>query len=440
MLLEFTIQNYKSFIEETTFSMIAAPKQSGLDYSICEKTVGQEKFKVLCSSVIYGPNASGKTNIIAALDTLCSIVLRGNINNEETRKYPNPASSSLELIPNKKYITPEPVKFSIKFVMGGKLFFYSIELDLGVFLDEAYERQVLLETLEINNKTIFVRKQSRLEIIDIDEISKNISETVLNNPDGAENIAEDGLNPDELFLSNGFKVIYSQSIVKEIHNWFSQKLETICHADILEIENNFPGNKSNTVYVEKTLNEAAKIFGINSNALGYVVSENTSKAKLCSLFNDLNNENKAVPIDLFESYGTIRFVNLFPIIAKAIATGGILVIDEFDASLHPMALMSIINIFHNDNININHAQLIFNTHNPIFLNKNLFRRDEIKFVERDDEDHSSSLYSLSDFGTSGKDGVRKGDDYMKNYFVNRYGAIKDIDFTPVFEYLLSSED
>ena len=88
---------------------------------------------------------------------------------------------------------------------------------------------------------------------------------------------------------------------------------------------------------------------------------------------------------------------------------------------------------------MNHAQLIFNTHNPIFLNSNLYRRDEIKFVERNDDTHFSSHYSLSDFGTAGKQGVRKNEDYMKNYFVDRYGAIKDIDFTPIFEELMSAE-
>ena len=101
-----------------------------------------------------------------------------------------------------------------------------------------------------------------------------------------------------------------------------------------------------------------------------------------------------------------------------------------------MALMNIINIFHNDEINIHHAQLIFNTHNPIFLNANLFRRDEIKFVERDEQTHFSTSYSLSDFGTAGVKGVRKNEDYMRNYFVDRYGAIRDVDFLPVFEKLL----
>ena len=118
---------------------------------------------------------------------------------------------------------------------------------------------------------------------------------------------------------------------------------------------------------------------------------------------------------------------------RASATGGTLVVDEFDASIHPMALMSIINVFHNDDINKKRAQLIFNTHNPIFLNSNIFRRDEIKFVEKNDDSLLSEVYSLSDFGTSGENGVRKGDDYMKNYFISQYGAIKTIDFSPIFE-------
>jgi len=161
----------------------------------------------------------------------------------------------------------------------------------------------------------------------------------------------------------------------------------------------------------------------------------TKDAMLYSIFQS-NGKKKAIHAEVFESYGTIRFVNIFPLVMSALLNGGTLIVDEFDASIHPMALMSIINIFHNDDININHAQLVFNTHNPIFLNPNVFRRDEIKFVDRNDDTNLSTLYSLSDFGTTGIKGVRKNEDYMKNYFIDRYGAIKDIDFTPVFESLM----
>lgn len=113
-----------------------------------------------------------------------------------------------------------------------------------------------------------------------------------------------------------------------------------------------------------------------------------------------------IAAEIFESYGTIRFINMFPLVIRAILTGGTLVVDEFDASIHPMALISIINIFHNDEVNVNNAQFIFKTHNPKFLNSNIFRRDEIKFVEREEENSNSVLYALSDFGTTGDRGVR----------------------------------
>ena len=106
-----------------------------------------------------------------------------------------------------------------------------------------------------------------------------------------------------------------------------------------------------------------------------------------------------------------------------------LVVDDCDISIHPIALMDIINLFHNDELNTNHAQLIFTSHNPIFLNSNLLRREEIKFVERGSDDHSSSLYSLSDFGT----GIGEDEDYLSRYLANVYGAIPDIDFSSLFE-------
>ena len=126
-----------------------------------------------------------------------------------------------------------------------------------------------------------------------------------------------------------------------------------------------------SVYIEKTINEAAELFGINSNALGYVIDDENEKARLSSIF-ETKEKNTVMPAELFESYGTIRFVNMFPLVVNALLNGGALIVDEFDASIHPMALMNIINIFHNDEINKNNAQLVFNTHNPIFLNANIF--------------------------------------------------------------------
>ena len=445
MLLEFKTKNYKCFVEEACFSMTAAPKQKGLDYSLMKvKTKGSKETKVLSSSVIYGPNAAGKTNIIGAMDVLRAIVLRGNIRNAEEKTSPNPAASMLELIPNNKQTDPKPVCFDVEFNEedhdGNKLIIhYGLQIALGGFLEAEYPRKILFEVLDVNGERVFERTND-LTIKNLKVIEKYLSEVAAQNKESAGEIAENSLNSEELFLTNGFKLIFSPNLTKLILDWFTNKFMIICRADSMQLIKRFADPKKKAVYVEKTTDKAAKLFGINSNAVGYVINEDEPEAKLSSLFHDAKNHKAAaIAADIFESYGTIRFINMFPLVIRAMQTGGTLVVDEFDASIHPMALMSIINVFHNDDVNVHHAQLIFNTHNPIFLNSNLFRRDEIKFVERDDDTHESMLYALSDFGTTGDKGVRKHEDYMSKYFISQYGAIKDIDFTPIFEEILSNE-
>ena len=187
-------------------------------------------------------------------------------------------------------------------------------------------------------------------------------------------------------------------------------------------------------YVENIMSEAAREFGITSNGLEYKV--NAGKPELVSVFQ--KGSVAPIPAEWFESYGTVRFMNEFSLILRALMEGSTLVMDALDESIHPMALMNLIHIFHNDDLNKKHAQLIFNTHNPIFLNASLFRRDEIKFVERDRQIHRSHHYSLSDFRTSA--GIRKGEDYLSNYFAHRYGAIEDVDFAPLVERLIAASD
>lgn len=437
MLLEFRIANYKSFKDELVFSLVPAPKQTGLDYSVMQECIGKKSYKGLCSAVIYGPNASGKTNIIGAMDTFKSIVLRGDIRNYDDKNNPNTAAGALELIPNNSIQTKEPVCFAIKFIANKRLIEYSFSVDLGRFLEADYSRMILSETLCVNDSMIFSRNEE-LEFGSWDSIRDLMVNDFEQNAQSAIALSKSNLNEEELFLMNGFKAMFSAKLVAQISDWLEHKFVVIYRADAMYLTRKFSDSKKTSVYVEKTLNEAAACFGINSNAIGYVVDGDSNEARLCSIFKEIE-AGTAIPAEVFESYGTIRFVNMFPLITKTILSGGTLVVDEFDASIHPIALMNIINIFHNDEINIHHAQLVFNTHNPIFLNANLYRRDEIKFVERDDETHFSSHYSLSDFGTAGETGVRKNEDYMKNYFVDRYGAIKDIDFTPVFEELMFHE-
>lgn len=439
MLLDFKVKNYKSFQQEVSFSMIPAPKQKGLDYSVFEKKIDNKRKKAICSSVIYGPNAAGKTNIIGAMDTMRAIVLRGHILNIDESSI-NEAANCLELIPNNKLKERKPVCFYISFIEDNYWIEYSFSMNIGFFLEKSFQRVIIDEKLCINDHLIFNRKGNHVDL----KYTKKLADLFMVNTDTfnrMKDIVDASLNSTELFLMNGFKLILSRKIVDLIQQWFKNKFMVIYKANAIEVIRRFEDTNSPGFYVEKTTNEAAKIFGLNSNAIGYMVSDDDHQTKLCSILNDENNQEKIIiNAKIFESYGTIRFINLFPLVLKAIYTGGTLVIDEFDASIHPMALMNIINIFHDDEINIHHAQLIFDSHNPIFLNSNLFRRDEIKFVERNEENDLSDLYCLSDFKTAGKNGVRKNEDYMKNYFISQYGAICDIDFSPIFKELISKGD
>lgn len=433
MLLNFTVRNYKSFKDENVLSMIPAPKQKGLDYSVCCEKIKRKNVKALCSAVMYGPNASGKTNIIGAMNTFRAIVLRGNIRNSEEQTTPNNAAYTLELIPNKD--STEPVLMSIEFVESGIKYRYSLTLDLGLFLETESERKVLSETLFVNDEMIFERSDT-LKIGNLSAIKALLLEPKVEKSTDLAGIAEKSLIDDELFLTGAFKLLFAPKLVKQFTDWLTNKFLIIYQSNEVQCTRSFASPQKKTMYIDSTTESAAKLFGINSNSIGYVTGDDGT-TQLCSILDNLSSGKSAViQSEIYESLGTLRFINIFPLIISALHSGGTLVMDEFDASIHPIALMNIVNIFHNDEVNINHAQLIFNTHNPIFLNSNMFRRDEIKFVERDEETHASSIYALSDFGTAGEKGVRKNDDYMKNYFIDQYGAISDIDFTDLIKSAL----
>ena len=160
MLLEFKTKNYKSFVDEMSFIMSPAPKQKGLDYSVQTTKIGAKNYKSLCSAVVYGPNASGKTNIIDAMDTMKSIILRGNIRNADVPMSMNAASSLLELIPNCDS-NSAPVEFSIRFIDNDMLIDYSMIVDLGGFLEKDHPRKILEEKLAVNEKPVFIRNDKR---------------------------------------------------------------------------------------------------------------------------------------------------------------------------------------------------------------------------------------------------------------------------------------
>ena len=155
---------------------------------------------------------------------------------------------------------------------------------------------------------------------------------------------------------------------------FKKDFIIMYHSDMMHFSPVITTNEKNKkYYVDMPLNRVVKDFGLTSKQIVYPINSDQETIEPLSVI-ELKNENVILPAQFFESFGTIRFLDIFPIILSTIRHGSTLVVDELDASIHPMAIMNIINIFHNDEINTKGAQLIFNTHNPIFLNNALLRR------------------------------------------------------------------
>lgn len=118
-----------------------------------------------------------------------------------------------------------------------------------------------------------------------------------------------------------------------------------------------------------------------------------------------------------ESLGTQMIFALIPFIADTINNKKVLIIDELDKSLHPFLVQYIVEMFNSAEFNKTGAQLIFNTHDTNLLDLNILRRDQIWFMEKNNDNGESDLYPLSDFS------VRKLENVEKGYMQGRYGAV-----------------
>ncbi|KYF75844.1 hypothetical protein BE17_23565 [Sorangium cellulosum] len=117
-----------------------------------------------------------------------------------------------------------------------------------------------------------------------------------------------------------------------------------------------------------------------------------------------------------ESQGTVRYFSLLAPLIDSLAEGGLLAVDELDDSLHPLIVRRIVGLFHDPAVNRKGAQLLFNTHDTTLLDLELFRRDQIWFVEKEPPG-KSRLYSLLEFSPRRDEALQKG------YLQGRYGAI-----------------
>lgn len=439
MLLKFSCDNFKAFRNGFDFNMVPEKRMTELNYSLLKERIGKQTVSALSASVIYGPNAAGKTSIVNAMYAMRNIVMRGGVNDMGDHQGGDHISSDA-LIPFAFQEQARPVSFDAVFTFHSIQYRYCFSIYLGAFLEQDVTPYIVNEQLYVNNHLIYNREQDR-----ITELSLTYVKSFLNKGYTAEEagktqqIMSENLVRDRLLLTTDFNSFCSKYLVNEVETWFKKQFIVINSSNRKRFFPDFPEEESGAFTVE-AINQIAQEAGIIGSAFVYEQDAKTHTRKLWSILKTNDNDGPSgIDADQIESVGTMRLISIMPVVISALKEGAILVMDELDASLHPMIVMNLISIFHNDEVNTKGAQLIFNTHNPIYLNHKLLRRDEIKFVERDKETKSSSLYALSDFKANGEASVRKTSDYMKNYFINRYGAIEDIDFTDIVSDILKGE-
>lgn len=444
MLLNFKMNNFRSFRDETVFTMLSGMQKTHSDYVI-NKTISGNNLKVLPLSVIYGANASGKSNIIFALYILKKIVTVGNLDNKDSVIYRN----TLSFIGDQNWY--EPIELEITFATEKNVFRYGIE-----FTDvNAYE--ITNEYLFIDDNKIFTRdKKNKVQMPISTLVKKGF---IAKNEEEFANILLKKINYalDEkmLVVAGAISNIICEDYFTDFMKWFD-RFNIIMNAndmdfrqkDLKLVTDRLPGKDKKVggkLFESNIVNEIMGFAEFGNQKISFISEADQDEMSMYSEY-ELPNEpadkledkpyvlSIVLDSELMESKGTIHLIRLIQPFIDALENGGVVVLDEMDASLHFEIVVSLIRIFNSRELNKKGAQLIFNTHNPIYLDGELLRHDQIVMVEKDKTDLTSSIYALSDYK------LRPEERILKNYLAGKYGALPHMDLEIAFKHILEREE
>jgi AAA15 family ATPase/GTPase len=416
MLIEFRVANFKSFREEQVLSMIASSDKSLPGNIITAEVLGDHG--LVSSAVIYGANASGKSNLVDAFDFVASLV-RSSVEREPDSKIPTRPF----LLDGKSVESPSSFEFS--FIHKDVRYQYGFSVDRKRVHEEwliAYPRG--------RAQTWFERPSDGPEDPDNWYFGPKLG--------GDKKRLVRLLRPNVLFLSVAAQFAHEQ--LSPVYDWFSGSLHTAKLEDfasirameqytarsLLKDERLRTGMKGLLRHADLGISDVV----VKARSLADVelplemFSEEARSQLLQQEYFEVRMQHQAegyADASVFlsldeESCGTRRFFALTVPWLHSLMRGYTLVVDEIDSSLHPSLVRALIEMFHNPELNRKGAQLIFNTHDTTQLDQTLFRRDQIWLVEKDDAG-ASHIYPLLEFRP------RKGEALEKGYLQGRYGAI-----------------
>jgi len=415
MVLELRVKNFRSIMDWQSFSMQAENKVNELENSVVDLS-GHD---VLSSAIIYGRNASGKSNILKAFNAMKFMVIKSS---EFKIDKTIPPYEPYKLDGNYQN---KPTELYIDFIAKDNIrYIYEIGINAN---NIEYERLKFFPKSQ--SATLFNRKKG--EPIKYGEYLT-----------GKKKDIEEKLYDNQLFLSK----VGSNKLekLKEAYLFFSKYLfvstihDTKYDDVLIRVFTNKMA-KNDDPFFKENINKLMKVADtgidcidikedeINIDALPKEMTDE-EKTKLVEKYKykirtihkkfDGNKEVGQVKFRLNEeSTGTIKLLAMGGLILDALSDGTTLIIDELDKSLHPKLTRVLINIFHSKKTNPNNAQLIFATHDVSLLDNELFRRDQVWFAEKEYEG-CSHYYAISDVA-----GVRANVPFEKYYMSGRFGAM-----------------
>lgn len=397
MLCQFTFDNFRSYRDETTFDMQASSMKEFKDSLIIDEKDGQAFLPV---SVVFGPNAGGKSNLLLAMrrmfDSVAYPIFLLSRNDEEARDIPRPKVKGTDAFRFDNLHSQEPSDFEIYFRTKGQEFRYTLSFDAEGITSESLSRKNVGGT---RKAVLFERTGSR---VDLGSSLKRARVTTSFNAD-IPYLSFLALNYDIEFVDMAAEWIASAKFID-----FNFRFEELVLEKMLEQKD------------ESVLIGILKAAGINIDGFRVEGDEEDFENRRVWVRHVVHGKPYELRLSK-ESAGTRKMMSVAISLDNALKKGGLLVIDELDSKLHPKLLRFIVALFHDPAVNKSGAQLVFTSQDVSIMRNDVLRRDEIWFAARD-EDEASSLWSLSDIHEPNGNLVSKNAAFDRQYLSGRYGA------------------
>ncbi len=431
MLIEFTFTNYRSFRDETVLSMEAAGLRS-LKNSLIRLN---SKTSLVPSAAIFGKNGGGKSNVIRAFWLAVQFIRNAQVTQHADDKVP------VHPFLLNDYSASEPTAFNFVYTFQGIKYWYSFaateERIVSESLYHAPNGQKALVFQRDGQKYKFTSAKSRRKLIAEVVAENQLYFSVASMMNDEDCISAMTWFRDCVVFSRDYADMPTQLVKFAEDQTMLNAIRTYAKSADVGIEDMQFEINSREIPVEKLPEEMPKGLGqalaqlmetLTSSNVRSAAKFSRNEVKTTSMHQGINRsgERQTYPLGLDdESDGTRRLMSLAPGIESALNNGGLFLIDEIDRGLHPLLVKFFVSRFQSKETNKNGAQLIFTTHDIELLNLEILRKDQLYFVDKDQADGASSLYSISDFVTKTSENIQKG------YLVGKYGGIPELDMAEV---------